>query len=133
MGLNFPAGPELEKLALKAENKDIRIPSSIRGNQISFSGPESCAQRMVGKVKAEELAYSVFLSISKSIYKLIKNLSGTTDCDDILFVGGVMSNSIIKDYLINKLKDKRLYFAQPKYSVDNAVGTALLADLKNFR
>jgi N6-L-threonylcarbamoyladenine synthase len=42
----------------------------------------------------------------------------------ILYVGGVMSNTIIK----NKLKNGvNAYFAEPEFSSDNASGIALLA------
>ena len=42
----------------------------------------------------------------------------------VVFSGGVMSNSIIR----NEIKKKYdAYFAEPKFSADNACGVALLA------
>ena len=46
----------------------------------------------------------------------------------IVFVGGVMSSSIIKDIVTNKMKD--VYFVQPVFSSDNAIGTAAIAARK---
>ena len=40
-----------------------------------------------------------------------------------LFAGGVMSNSIIKNELSNL---PNVYFTEPQYSADNAVGVALI-------
>ncbi len=45
----------------------------------------------------------------------------------VLFAGGVMSNSIIKDDLSKKFG---AYFAAPEFSADNAAGTALLTKLE---
>ena len=43
----------------------------------------------------------------------------------VLYAGGVMSCSIIKDMIKRRGYDSR--FAEPKFSSDNAAGTALLA------
>ena len=46
----------------------------------------------------------------------------------VLFAGGVMSDSIIKNGLS---KNFDAYFAKPEFSADNAAGTALLCYLKH--
>jgi N6-L-threonylcarbamoyladenine synthase len=48
----------------------------------------------------------------------------------IVFSGGVMSNSIIR----NKLQEKyNSFFAEPYYSSDNACGIAILTSICNQR
>ena len=96
---------------------------------MSFSGPESMSQRLICQgVSKEDLALSVFLCIARSLVKVLNNCyQEKTKFDNILFVGGVASNVYIKEYLRAKLNNKfGLYFAQPHFSVDNAVGVALL-------
>ena len=46
----------------------------------------------------------------------------------IIFAGGVMSNTIIKEEIQNTFEN--VYFAEPEFSCDNAVGTALYAAIK---
>ena len=54
LGLPFPAGRYLEKLAAEVDNKDefhgdIKIPSSVQGYNISFSGAETLAKNICNK------------------------------------------------------------------------------------
>lgn len=132
LGLPFPAGAELEQLALQAGNKDIVIPSAVSAYDVSFSGPESAAQRFVkGQYPKEEIAFAVFACIAKSMEKMLRKAIEDTGLKDVLVVGGVASNSVIRTLLRHRLEHRaigaRLYFAEPKYSSDNAVGTALYA------
>jgi N6-L-threonylcarbamoyladenine synthase len=57
-GLSFPSGPGLEKLAEKAVKRDVRLPSSVKDLNCSFSGQESAAQRLLQQgAPKEEVAY----------------------------------------------------------------------------
>ncbi|MCR1897997.1 O-sialoglycoprotein endopeptidase [Irregularibacter muris] len=129
LGLNFPSGPELEHLAMKGSKGGVIIPSSVSGNKISFSGPETKAQNLIAQnCKDEDIALGVIHCIAKSLEKVIMNIVSTTKITDILFVGGVASNKHIKNHLVTRLKLKgiQLYFCQPRYSTDNSVGVALM-------
>jgi N6-L-threonylcarbamoyladenine synthase len=46
----------------------------------------------------------------------------------VIYAGGVMSDSIIREKLTNKYD---AYFAAPEFSCDNACGTAVYAYLKS--
>lgn len=136
MGLGFPAGPELEKLALIA-NKDFSLPSSVDGYRISFSGPESAAFRALNSgINKEEIAYAVQQVIANSIEKIIRKAILETRIQDVLIVGGVASNQYIKERLIKRLEHPavkaRLFFTSPEYSGDNAFGVACLT-MKRFK
>jgi N6-L-threonylcarbamoyladenine synthase len=132
LGLPFPAGMHLEELALKTSHTRCVIPSCVRDNLISFSGPESHAQRLISAGNPrEEIALAVLTCIAKSLEKLLRPALEKTELKDILIVGGVASNRIIRSILQKRLAHPavgaRLYFAAPEYSRDNAVGTALWA------
>ncbi len=124
MGLEFPCGKELEKLALKTD-KEIKLPVNTDKSYINFSGIETKTLSLIGKENDNELARGVFLSIAKAMTKTLDYCVNEYHTDDILIVGGVVSNSIIKDYLVNNLNAK-LHFASVDYSTDNACGIALL-------
>lgn len=136
MGLPFPAGPSLEKLALKAVCRNIVIPHYVSGLTIGFSGAETHAQRLLaGDIPKEEVAWGVFICLVKTLQKWIYSAIHDKINKNVLLVGGVSSNQIIrcllKDALSKMDKDIHLYFADPELSRDNAVGTALLG-LKLF-
>lgn len=137
LGFPFPAGSHLEKVALECTGTNLSIPSHLKDNRISFSGPETQAQRLIraGNPRGE-IALAVFLCIANSIEKLVLPFIKETGLKDILVVGGVAGNSIIRARLCKRLMHPavgaRLFFAEPAFSRDNAVGAALWA-CRQFR
>lgn len=134
MGLPFPAGRELEALALQAVNFDVRIPSSVKAEGFSFSGAETMAAKLVEKnMPYSEIAFAVLRVIANTIEKCVLEESEKYKTDKVLLVGGVMANSLIKKRLMERLEHPavgiKLYFAEPHLSTDNAVGVALLGML----
>jgi N6-L-threonylcarbamoyladenine synthase len=132
LGLPFPAGPHLEKLASLASHAELTLPSSVHNMQISFSGPESQAQRLIqAGHQSEDIAAAVFHCIANSLEKLLRKAIEATGIKDVLLVGGVASNGIIREQLRHRLLHRavgaQLFFALPEYSRDNAIGTALWA------
>ncbi|KKM11778.1 hypothetical protein SY88_06970 [Clostridiales bacterium PH28_bin88] len=131
LGLPFPAGPHLEKMARAGEGTSLRIPSAVRGYQFSFSGPESHARRLIASgAEPAEVARAVELCVATTLEKVLRKAIGEHGVRDVLVVGGVAANEFIRRRLQERLAARpvsaRLYFADPKYSADNAVGVALI-------
>lgn len=134
LGLSFPCGPALQELAAGSTG-ELRIPSVVRGMEISFSGPESQARRLIDKGTAPvEIARAVEHCIAATMEKLLRQGIKTTGIKDILLVGGVAANQYLRHRLRARLghrpADVRLYFAEPGFSTDNAVGIALIGSEK---
>lgn len=129
LGLQFPAGKALEQMALSAESEE-KLPVSVKGAYMNFSGVETRAMRMAEIADKNALALGVLENVKNTLVKSINNAIKETDIHRILVVGGVASNSIIRDGLTKKL-DGKVYFADKEYSTDNAVGIAYLAQLAN--
>lgn len=127
MGLSFPSGKELEKIALKAKNV-VGLPVSTNGSYINFSGIETKALSLIGKENDENLALGILEAIAKALEKTLTYCIQKENIKKILIVGGVSANSIIKNLLKNSL-DANLFFASPELSCDNAYGIALLAKM----
>lgn len=129
MGLSFPAGPEMEKLARRSKSDLPKLPLAVCGPQISFSGPASQATRLFEKGCArEDLSRAVEICLADSVSMAINNLAFSNNDDlAILAVGGVMANRFIRERLAQKLPGRKLYFAEAQYSSDNAVGLAVQA------
>ncbi|MCK8826626.1 O-sialoglycoprotein endopeptidase [Natroniella acetigena] len=132
LGLPFPAGPSLEELAVEGELGEVVIPSAVDGYQISFSGPTSAAMRAIeaGEKKAN-IALAVQQAIANTVEKVLRKAIGEEELTEILIVGGVAANQYLRERLRKRLEHPgvgaELYFAEPKWSSDNAVGTAALA------
>lgn len=78
-------------------------------------------------IPAEEISAYVLKYIEETLYIMTKNIFKEYGKMPVLFSGGVMSNSIIRNNLTNKLG---AYFAQPEFSADNAAGIAVLTAIK---
>lgn len=131
LGLQFPAGKALEQLALSADRAE-KLPVSVDGTYMSFSGVETKASRMADKADADSapLALGVLETVRDTLIKSINNAIKETNTHNILVVGGVASNGIIRQGLTEQL-DGEVYFANAEYSTDNAVGIAYLAHMAN--
>ena len=125
LGLQFPCGAELEKLALNC-NKKIKIPK-INTNDcyVNLSGVENLAKKVYQDTNDREYtAAYVFEYLGEAILKVSQNYVTNYGEMPILYVGGVMSNKIIKEKISSQIES---YFAEPRLSSDNAVGIAVLA------
>lgn len=134
LGLPFPSGPALEKLACQAKGVgDIpALSSSVNPQGFSFSGLEAQALRLIrAGADPPRLAWALFRAVAKTLEKAILYETNRTGVRHVLLAGGVMANQIIKERLCQRLEHPaeaiRLYFAQPRLCSDNAVGVALLA------
>lgn len=131
LGLPFPAGPDMEKLAIRGQKGKVIIPSFERDLRIGFSGAETHAMRLIqnGENPAD-VALAVFMCLVKTLEKWITRAIQRSKIRNILMVGGVSSNKIVRQHLESRIskfdRSVKLYFAHPNLCRDNAVGVALL-------
>ena len=127
LGLNFPCGPELEKLALKSNAQYKKIKVFRRDGFFSLSGVENkCKKMLDNNEKPEDIALYCLNYIHSAIEDCVIEITEQLGELPIVFSGGVMSNTIIKEKLISKFN---AYFAEPQFSSDNACGIAVLASI----
>lgn len=123
VNLAFPCGKELDKLAQKSETK-VKIPISVNSGNMNLSGAEAVAMKALREgAEPGAVARGVFEAIAQSLCTALRQLPEKPQ--DIIMAGGVSANTIIRDYM-QKHFDGDVYFAQPEYATDNAVGTALI-------
>ena len=131
LGLGFPAGPALERLAMQAEPGGL-IGVSIKGMSCNLAGAENKTQRFLaqGELSKEQIAAEVFDFLSRTIERLIENACEQTGARQALLAGGVASSTLLRAMLNARAKKRRLscrlHYAHPELSGDNAVGVALL-------
>ena len=135
MGLGFPAGPALERLAMQGAEKGLvqgLIGVSVKGVSCNMAGAENKTANWLemGEMPREQIAAEVFDFLSRSIIRMIENACETTGCRQALLAGGVASSALLRQMLLERARKRRLrcrlHFARPELSGDNAVGVALL-------
>ena len=127
MGLSFPAGPTLEKLALAAsQTYSPRV--SMDGADCHLSGAENQCRALLEKgTPPEEVARFCLDVVRVTIEEMTARLLLEYGELPLLYAGGVMSNSIIKSALVERFGG---LFAPPALSADNAAGIAFLGAMK---
>ena len=130
MGLSFPCGPEMERLArsrVDGARKSFRV--SVKDGRCNLSGLENQAIKMFGETgdKAQTAGF-VLDFIAETLVKITEQIREQHPGLPVVYSGGVMSCSLLQ----NRLAGKGVYFAEPSFSADNAAGIALLARRKHL-
>lgn len=126
LGLSFPCGANLEKMALESD-KTFKIKPFVKGFDCSLSGIENIAKKMYDCGECHnDIAKFCLDYIGESIFKVCENVKNDYPELPFVFAGGVMSNGALQ----TKLKEKfGGFFAKPQYSSDNAAGISILCKI----
>lgn len=130
LGLAFPAGAELEKLAKEYEGKIYSHPVCVKDCRCSLSGVENIAAKIYKDTEDKSaVAAFVFDFIGRTLDEMRRQITSKYGPMPVIFAGGVMSNRIMRERLS---RDCEAYFCEPEFSSDNAAGIALLCRDKNI-
>ncbi len=125
MGLPFPCGNALEKLACRNTKKIPQRKISVEGCYANLSGFENMAMDLLRETQDACLTAAFVLDlIGRTLQAMAQAYLQAYGQMPLLFAGGVMCNSLLRQQL-GGLWDAA--FAEPALSCDNAVGTAELA------
>ena len=133
LGLPFPAGPHLEKLARQGR-AEARLPASLADHDLHchFSGAEAQIQRWIAQkaLPHEDIAMEVYDLLARTVARMLAAGAKRTGIRQALVAGGVASSALFRELLTRRVgqRDKhlRVHFGKPEYSGDNAVGAALI-------
>ena len=121
--LPFPSGKHLDALSTQAKGREV-FKVKCPGLEFSMSGVQNKVQQFHAKnVDAAETAAYALRCVANAVYQASKNALDAYPGLEIVFSGGVASNSMLREVL----KPLNPVFAQPQYSTDNAMGVAILA------
>lgn len=129
LGLRFPCGPELEKIALNS-NLNLKNEKVFRRDgKFSLSGVENKCRKMFDDGESpENIAFYCINYIRSALDDTVNEIIDKYGKLPLIFSGGVMSNSIIRSDFISRYD---AHFAEPQYSSDNACGIAILSSICN--
>ena len=123
LGLDFPAGKALDVLAEEWSGEEH---FSVRLKELTFSlsGMENKSQQMAadGCPKAQVAAF-VLHTVADVVCRATRAAQERYPGLPVLCSGGVASNSLLRRTMVRCCQ---AVFAQPQYSTDNAMGTAIL-------
>lgn len=123
MGLSFPCGKELEKFALSS-SKEYKNKIRLYDGNCSLSGLENKCLKMLSDGESKEDTSKFLLTyIADTVCAMTENILEKYPGIPLVFAGGVMSNSIIKNIITSRFDAS---FAEPEFSCDNAAGVAIL-------
>lgn len=127
LGLDFPCGKELEKLASRCTS-DVRkfgLRPVLKNGNCCMSGFQNKLENMHSNgCQPEDIARACEYAVAVTVGAMTDYLESANGSLPIIYAGGVMSNRYIASFLSN---GREAYFAQPEYSCDNAAGTAIFA------
>ena len=129
LGMSFPAGVQMERLAESAKGR-ISLPVKTDGAWMNFSGVETKASRMAAEIGCDSsaIANGVLYEVGCALKKTITAALKETGLNRVLVAGGVASNGVIRQGLIQLPYDVK--FAAKEFSTDNAMGTAELVRIE---
>lgn len=131
LGLQFPTGPELEKLAATADvSQMVELPVSVRKLNVSLSGPATAALRKLeAGADGAGLALGVQYALAETFARMLRNGAAEYNVQAVLLVGGVASNTYIRKHVAEKLAKRRVsvWIPEARFSCDNATGCAAFA------
>ena len=128
MGLKFPCGAELERLAAQYSGKIKKHNICVRDGECNLSGAENIAVKIY-RDTGDKCAAAAFLFdfVGRTLVAMRDGVLEKFGDMPIIYAGGVMSNHLMRDMLA---RDCEAYFSEPQFSADNAAGIATLCRLE---
>jgi len=131
VGIEFPCGPKIEKLAGEGE-KYINLPYSIKGMDIAFSGLlTSAEQYFKSGEKLEDICYSIQETTFAALTEVTERAMAHTEKNEVLLGGGVASNKRLRDMVKIMARERGATFFAPSQDlcIDNGAMIAWLGFL----
>ena len=132
MGLPYPGGPEIDKLAAEGDEHAIDFPQALRekGNyEFSFSGLKSAVLNYLNEMKMKQMKVNqanVAASFQKAVIEVLVQKSlealNETKLGTLVLAGGVAANSALELRLRETAEEQgiRFYFPSKILCTDNA-------------
>ena len=121
LGLPFPAGRAVDQLARTGQAKRFTV--KLNGFTFSLSGMENKVKAMAERGEGQaDIARFVLLTLADVVRRATLAALERYPGLPVLCSGGVASNSLLRQVM----EPLGAVFAQPRFSTDNAMGTAIL-------
>jgi N6-L-threonylcarbamoyladenine synthase len=127
LGLPYPGGPNIAKLALQGNPKAFDLPRPLMHQALnfSFSGMKTAVLTHYNKVKGQgreaDLAASFQEAMVDTLVKKAIRALKHTGLKQLVIAGGVSANQLLRERLEAELKkhQAQVYYAEPALCTDN--------------
>jgi len=143
LGLDYPAGPEIDKLSKLGDEYKFNFPlPKVEGGNISYSGTKTAfinfLYKNLNKNKnfIDENLHDICASIQKNLVdnllNKVKFLAKENNLNSIIFGGGVSANSYLKNRLEDESRENNweIFIPELQYTTDNAAMIGIVGYLK---
>lgn len=143
LGLDYPAGPEIDKLSKMGDEHKFNFPlPKVEGGNISYSGTKTAfinfLYNNINKNKnfIDENLHDICASIQKNLFdnllNKVKFLAIENNLNSIIFGGGVSANSYLKNRLDYESRENNwtVFIPELQYTTDNAAMIGIVGYLK---
>ena len=129
MGIAFPAGPKIEKLAAMNTDPYMPLPYSVKGMDISFSGILTAAEAKKREgAPAPALCHSMQETVFAMLVEVTERALAHAEKDEVLLGGGVAANSRLRRMLGRMAADRgaKMFVPESRLCIDNGAMIAWL-------
>ena len=143
IGLGYPAGPEIDKLAKIGDELRFNFPlPKVKEGDISYSGTKTAFINFLHKEKNEnkkfiddnlnDICASIQKNLIDNLLSKIELLSIKNNLNRIVLGGGVSANSYLKKRLDKESKKNNweVFLPELEYTTDNAAMIGIVGHLK---
>ena len=127
IGLPYPGGPKLDKLAQEGNPFAFKLPEAkVDGYNFSFSGLKTAVLRLVKSFDGKEMPINDICAsfqecVSSTLLKKVKRAAEERGYKQVVLAGGVAANSEIRKKIFDlKYEGYDVYAPIMKYCTDNA-------------
>ena len=143
LGLGYPAGPLIDKIAKEGDEKKFKFPvPKVEGGDISYSGSKTAFINFLHKNQTKDnnfinenindICASIQKNLIDNLMSKVELLSINNHLNTIVFGGGVSANSYLKKRLkkYSSKNNLRIFIPELEYSTDNAAMIGIVGYLK---
>ena len=132
LGIGFPGGPKIEKLAKEGKNY-IELPYKVKGMDIALSGILTNLKQKIESKKyvKEDLSYSMQETVFAMLVEISERALAHTGKRELLLGGGVGCNFRLQEMCKIMCRERNAKFFVPENSllVDNGAMIAFLGEI----
>ncbi|KAA0004870.1 MAG: bifunctional N(6)-L-threonylcarbamoyladenine synthase/serine/threonine protein kinase [Thermoplasmata archaeon] len=131
VGIDFPCGPKIEKLAMKGE-KYLALPYTIKGMDVAFSGLLTMAEQYYRKgEKIEDICFSMQETAFAALTEVTERAMAHTEKNEVLLGGGVAANKRLRNMvrIMAEERDASFFVPSKDLCIDNGAMIAWLGVL----
>ncbi len=128
LGLGFPGGPALERLAAEYSGPLLPLPYSVKGMDVSFSGMQTAVRSLLSSHSPQAIAFSVQEHAFALLVEVSERALAHTGKQSLVLGGGVACNQRLSSMCqrMCSVRGVSCFIPDKEFLVDNGAMIALL-------